>query len=190
MSGGFLAAAPPPRPTRSLIPAALDRLYVASIWTAGVAILVMSLIIPWGVFTRYVLGSGSAWPEPIAILLMMVFTFIGAAAAYRAGSHIAVTLLTDSLPPMLQRAAAFLSDLLMVLVCVFIAGYGARLCAGTWGQSIAELPWLPVGATYLPLPIGGALTLVFIFERMAFGSQAGRPLVRYEPARDAMEGTD
>ncbi|MEP6739857.1 MAG: hypothetical protein ABJA61_05730, partial [Caldimonas sp.] len=78
MSGGFLAGAPPPRPTRSPIPGALDRVYVASVWTAGFAILCMSLIIPWGVFTRYVLGSGSAWPEPIAILLMMVFTFIGA----------------------------------------------------------------------------------------------------------------
>jgi TRAP-type C4-dicarboxylate transport system permease small subunit len=30
------------------------------------------------VFTRYVLGTGSQWPEPIAILLMVVFTFIGA----------------------------------------------------------------------------------------------------------------
>ena len=44
----------------------------------------MSLIIPWGVFTRYVLGTGSQWPEPIAIMLMVVFTFLGAAAAYRA----------------------------------------------------------------------------------------------------------
>ena len=63
----------------------------------------MSLIIPWGVFTRYVLGTGSQWPEPIAILLMMVFTFIGAAAAYRAGAHIAVTMLTERLPAPLQR---------------------------------------------------------------------------------------
>ncbi|MGZ5237661.1 MAG: TRAP transporter small permease [Caldimonas sp.] len=164
------------------IPALLDRLYLASVWTAGVAILVMSLIIPWGVFTRYVLGSGSQWPEPIAILLMMVFTFVGAAAAYRAGAHIAVTLLTDALPPILRRTAALASDLLMILVCFFVAWYGARLCAGTWGQSIAELSWLPVGATYLPLPVGGALTLVFVFERMAFGSQSERPTVRYEAA--------
>jgi len=164
------------------VPAALDALYLASIWIAGAAILVMSLIIPWGVFTRYVLGSGSQWPEPIAILLMMVFTFIGAAAAYRAGSHIAVTLLTDALPSLLRRMAAFVSDVLMLLVCFFVLWYGARLCAGTWGQSIAELPWLPVGATYLPLPIGAALTLVFVVERMVFGPQFERPIVRYEAA--------
>ena len=184
------AATPPPRPTSSPIPRALDRVYLASVWIAGVAILIMSLIIPWGVFTRYVLGSGSAWPEPIAILLMMVFTFIGAAAAYRAGSHIAVTMLTDALPPLLRRLAAMVSDLLMLLASAFVVWYGAALCNATWGQSIAELPWLPVGATYLPLPIGGVLTLIFVLERMAFGSQAGRPIVRYEIVAAAAESVD
>jgi TRAP-type C4-dicarboxylate transport system permease small subunit len=158
----------------------LDRVYLASIWTAGAAILAMSFIIPWGVFTRYVLGSGSQWPEPIAILLMLVFTFIGAAASYRAGSHIAVTMLTDHLPRPLQKAATLLSDLCMVVVCVFVVGYGAHLCRQTWGQSVSELPWLPVGATYLPLPIGGVLTLAFIVERLVLGPQAARPIVRRE----------
>ena len=35
------------------------------------AILLMSLIIPWGVFTRYVLNSAASWPEPIAVLLVV-----------------------------------------------------------------------------------------------------------------------
>ena len=55
-----------------------DALYLACIWVAGISIFVMSLIIPWGIFTRYVLGTGSQWPEPIAILLMVIFTFFGA----------------------------------------------------------------------------------------------------------------
>ena len=75
-----------------------DRLYLLCIWISGISIFLMSLIIPWGVFTRYVLGTGSSWPEPVAVLLMVTFTFLGAAASYRAGSHIAVGMLTDSLP--------------------------------------------------------------------------------------------
>lgn len=164
------------------IPRLLDRLYLASIWMAGMAIFLMSLIIPWGVFTRYVLGTGSQWPEPIAILLMMVFTFIGAAAAYRAGAHIAVTMLTDAFPAPVRKALAVVVDLLMALVCLFVVWYGTRLCAETWHQSISELPWLPVGATYAALPIGAAFTLVFVIERMAFGSQAHRPVVNLEAA--------
>lgn len=158
----------------------MDRLYLACIWFAGLAILLMSLIIPWGVFTRYVLGTGSQWPEPIAILLMMVFTFVGAACAYRAGGHIAVTMLTDPLPAAARRFAAFLVDLLMLVACLFIVYYGTRLCRETWGQSISELSWLPVGLTYASLPLGSAATLLFVIERMVFGPQSHRAIVRYE----------
>ncbi len=160
--------------------AAMDRLYLASIWFAGIAITLMSLIIPWGVFTRYVLGTGSQWPEPIAILLMMVFTFIGAAAAYRANSHIAVTMLTDRLPPALAKSSAVVVDLLMLVACGFVAWYGWKLCAGTMSQSVSELPWLPVGVTYASLPIGAAITLLFIVEHLLIGSQAHRALMRFE----------
>ena len=159
---------------------ALDRLYLACMWASGIAIVLMSLIIPWGVFTRYVLGTGSQWPEPIAILLMMVFTFLGAACAYRAGAHIAVAMLTERLPPTVQGLLSWCVDLLMVLICAFIAWYGAQLCIGTWGQSISELDWLPVGATYASLPLGSLVTLLFVVEKRAFGPQGQRALMRYE----------
>jgi TRAP-type C4-dicarboxylate transport system permease small subunit len=169
-------------PQERLHPAvqALDRVYVASIWAAGVAIVLMSLIIPWGVFTRYVLGTGSQWPEPIAILLMMAFTFIGAACAYRAGSHIAVDLVTARLPAPLRASCEWLVDGLMVLLCAFVVWYGTLLSVQTWGQSISELAWLPVGATYASLPLGGLITLFFVIERRVFGPQGQRALMRYE----------
>ncbi|MCO5124218.1 MAG: TRAP transporter small permease [Rhizobacter sp.] len=168
---------------------AMDRLYLASIWIAGAAIFCMSLIIPFGVFTRYVLGTGSQWPEPIAILLMMSFTFIGAAAAYRAGAHIAVSMLVDLLPASLHRAGEVLVHALMVVVSLFVTIYGTQLCMATMGQSIAELPWLPVGVTYAAIPIGSAITLLFVIEHLIYGSQATRAIVAYtEAAAPATEG--
>jgi len=160
------------------VPRALDRLYLTCVWSAGLSIALMSIIIPVGVFMRYALGFGAQWPEPIAILLMMVFSFVGAAAAYRAGAHIAVAMLTDALPVGWRRGFEWIVDALMLLVCGFVVWYGTRLCAETMGQSIAELPWLPVGITYAAIPIGAVATLLFVLERMAFGSQARRPVVR------------
>ena len=139
----------------------------------------MSIIVPIGVFMRYVLGVGAQWPEPIAILLMVVFTFIGAAAAYRAGGHIAVTMLTDRLPPAARRAFELLADALMLLVCGFVTWYGTRLCIDTMGQAIAEIPWMPVGVTYLAIPLGALLTGIFVVERVLAGPQAHRELVRF-----------
>ncbi|MCV0439375.1 MAG: TRAP transporter small permease [Hydrogenophaga sp.] len=167
---------------------ALDAVYLACIWVAGTCVFLMSLIIPWGIFTRYVLGTGSQWPEPISILLMVVFTFLGAAASYRAGAHIAVVMLTERLPTAARGMLAFAVNILMLLVSVFMVFYGTRLCMGTWGQSIPELPWLPVGLTYVPVPLGGFITLLFVLEFLLGGDQSQRRVVRYDLLDDAQEG--
>ena len=169
---------------------AMDALYNVCIWLAGAAIFFMSLIIPWGIFARYVLGSGSQWPEPISILLMVVFTFIGAAASYRAGSHIAVAMVTDRLPAGLQRFAALVVHVVMLSLAVFMVVYGAKLCMETWGQSIAELPWMPVGFSYLPVPVGGLFTLLFVLEHMTYGPQNNRAIVRFDHDIDHGEGAN
>jgi len=158
----------------------LDGLYLICIWIAGMAVLFMSLIIPVGVFARYVLGFGAQWPEPIAILLMVIFTFFGAAAAYRAGSHIAVAMLTDRMPPPLQWVCGKAVDLLMLAVCLFMVYYGGKLCMETMGQTLADLPWLSVGLTYLPVPLGGLFTLVFVLEKLVFGPQTARAVVVFD----------
>lgn len=158
----------------------LDGLYLACIWISGIALVVMCTIIPVGVFARYVLGVGAQWPEPIAILMMVLFTFFGAAAAYRAGSHIAVQMLTDRLPRPLQRACAAFVHMAMLAVSLFVLAWGMKLVAGTMGQTISELPWLPVGITYLPLPLGSLVTLLFILEHIFFGSQHARPIVTFD----------
>ena len=157
-----------------------DALYLACLWTAGIAITVMSLIIPWGIFTRYVLGTGSQWPEPVSILLMVVFTFLGAAVSYRAGAHIAVAMLVERLPAGLQRPLAGLVHLLMLAVALFMLYYGTRLCFATWGQTIGELPMIPVGLSYTPVPIGGLVTALFVIEHIFCGSQSERAIVTFD----------
>lgn len=166
----------------------MDGIYLGCIWVSGLAIFLMSLIIPWGVFTRYVLGTGSQWPEPIAILLMVVFSFVGAAASYRAGAHIAVAVLTDRLPTALRKPLATVVLLLMVVICLFVMVWGTKLCIATWGQTISELPWLPVGVTYAPVPLGGLLTLLFVLEHLALGPQGQRAVVTFDAPADHAAG--
>lgn len=157
-----------------------DTLYMACIWVAGLAVLAISLIIPWGIFTRYVLGSGSSWPEPTAILLMMLFTFIGAAASYRAGAHMAVAMLTDRLSPVAKWPVSLVAQLAMALICIFMTVWGIRLCMATWNQYMSALPTLRVGVTYMAIPVGGLLTLVFVLEKLFLGDQSQRRVVRFD----------
>lgn len=155
----------------------MDRLYLLAMTVAGASLLVMTIVIPIGIFSRYVLNRGESWPEPIAIICMVTFTFIGAAVGYRAGSHIAVNMLTDRLPEKLKTLCARLVDLLMMAISLIMFWYSYLLCIELWEQPVAEFPILTSGKSYLPLPIGSAILILFVLERLLFGSQENRPVV-------------
>src|SRR5712664_3959850 len=148
---------------------AMDALYLACAIVAGSALVLISAVIPWGVFTRYVLNSAASWPEPMAILLTIVLTFFGAAACYRAGTHMSVSVVVRAMSRTLRQVIETFAEALVALVSVFMVIWGARLVGTTWHQSIAEFPALSVGVTYLPIPIGGAITLLFVVERLLIG---------------------
>jgi len=149
--------------------AAMERLYLACIVVSAVALVTITLVIPYGVFMRYVMNSASSWPEPFSVLAMVLFSFVGGAAAYRANVHIAVQMLTDAVPAPARRALLLLADLAMVATALFMMVYGMQLVRATWNQTIAEFPTLSVGITYLPIPVGGLFTLLFIVERLWLG---------------------
>lgn len=155
----------------------MDRLYLLAMGVAGLSLLVMTIVIPIGIFSRYVLNRGESWPEPVAIICMVTFTFIGAAVSYRAGSHIAVNMLTDRLPEGLRLLFAKIVDVLMLLISLLIFWYSYLLCIELWEQPVAEFPVLTSGESYLPLPIGSAILILFVLERLLFGSQENRPVV-------------
>ncbi|MGC2081374.1 MAG: TRAP transporter small permease [Xanthobacteraceae bacterium] len=147
----------------------MDALYAACVAIAGAALVLISAVIPWAVYTRYVLNRAASWPEPMAVLLMIVLTFFGAAACYRAGLHMRMSFFVSLLPMRLQRMMAFVVELLMALIALFMVDWGAKLVAATWQNSIADFPSLSVGVTYLPIPLGGAILFLFVIERLLLG---------------------
>ena len=151
---------------------AMDALYLVCVVVAGVALVTISAIIPWAVFTRYVLNSAASWPETTAVLLVIVVTFFGAAACYRLGIHMSVTVAADMLPAAVREVTDFIVELLMAAMAVFMMVYGIKLCLATWQNSIAEFPFLSVGLVYSPIPIGGFFTLLFIIEHLTIGRSA------------------
>lgn len=155
---------------------AMDALYAFCAVVACVALVLISAIIPWGVYTRYVLNHSASWPEPAAILLSIVLTFFGAAACYRTGVHMRVTVLCDLLPPRWQQATVILAELLVGALSLFVTVWGIGLCETTWHQTIDAFPFLGVGITYLPIPLGGAFTIIFVLERLLIGPPPPREI--------------
>src|ERR1700760_815417 len=99
---------------------AMDYLYLACVVVGTTELVLISAVIPWAVFTRYVLNSAASWPEPLPILLTIVLTFIGAAAAYRLNLHMNISYFADKLPPRGRTLLNLVVQLLMALIATFM----------------------------------------------------------------------
>ncbi len=147
----------------------MEGLYIACIGLAGVVMLVMTVIIPYGVFMRYAVNSPASWPEPAGILLMVLFSFIGGAAAYRAKAHIAVATLLNMVNDANRARLEHLADVGMGTIALFMIKWGVQLVDAVWFNTIAEFPDLSAGVTYIPIPVAGVVTLLFCIERLWLG---------------------
>lgn len=162
----------------------MDWAYLVCVSLAGTALVLISAVIPWAVYTRYVLNSAASWPEPTAVLLTIVLTFYGAAACYRLGTHMNVTIAIDALPPRARRVVDLVVEIVMLIFAIFMIVYGYKLCVATWNNTIAEFPALRVGIVYSPIPFGGVFTFLFIIEHLTIGrpGQGGDPHVSLQQA--------
>ena len=145
---------------------AMDALHRGCEILAGACLVIITLIIPYGVFCRYVLNSAASWPEPMAVLLMIVLSFLSAVVCYREHLHIGVGVLPAYLS---DRAKAYLGWFLEACMLAtnfyFMLVWGVSLVEATWNQTIPDFPAISVGMTYLPIPLGGALTALLVIER-------------------------
>jgi TRAP-type C4-dicarboxylate transport system permease small subunit len=145
---------------------AMDAIHSACLFVAGCCLVVITIIIPYGVFTRYVLNSAASWPEPIAVLLMIVLSFLSAVVCYREYLHIGVGVVPAFLGEQAKQMLGWFLEICMLATNLFMLWWGLKLVETTWYQSIAELPMVTAGMTYLPIPVGGALTTLFVIERL------------------------
>ena len=147
----------------------MQQLYIGCIVLSGIGMVAITLIIPTGVFMRYAMNDPLQWPEPASVIMMVAFSFIGGAAVYRANQQIAVEALMRAVNAPSRAAMQWAVHLCMLSIAAFMVVYGAQLCWVTKGNTIAEFPSLSVGIVYLPIPIGGLLTLLFIIEKIWLG---------------------
>jgi len=147
----------------------MQALYLACIVVSGLALVAITLMIPVGVFFRYALNAALSWPEPASTVMMVAFSFLGGAAVYRAKVHVAVEALLNAVPLEIRKFMLWAVDACMAAMALFMFGYGWHLCVVTWPNTIAEFPGLSVGVTYLPIPIAGFFTLLFLIEKIWLG---------------------
>ena len=131
---------------------------------AGAAGLVlMTAIIGWQVFGRFVLNSSPSWAEQAALTLMIWYVFFAAAAGVRLGFHIRILALESLLARRARHRMRLVAHLVVGACGIALAIWGTELVLRTWSHVIPTLG-LPRGVAYLPLPLSGVLIAFFTVE--------------------------
>ncbi|SMQ72458.1 TRAP-type C4-dicarboxylate transport system, small permease component [Devosia lucknowensis] len=146
----------------------------AALWLAGVMLVVMTVIVAYQVFMRYVVNASPSWTEGTAIMLMSWFIFLGAAVGVRENFHMGFDVLTYVLPPRAKGALRTISDLAVFAFAFGMVYYGGLLAIRGWGVNIPVLH-VPQTMTYLPIVISGFLMCLYAVERI-LRRLAGEPI--------------
>jgi TRAP-type C4-dicarboxylate transport system permease small subunit len=149
-----------------------------ALWIAGLGMVAMTALVAWQVFARYVLNDSPSWTEPVSILVMSWFIFLGAAVGVRENFHMGFDVLVHFLPESTGPWMRAISDVAVVVFGIGMVIYGMQLTIDTWPAIIPVLH-LPGGFTYMPIVAGGALMTLFALERLAL--RAAGIMVDHDP---------
>ena len=143
----------------------MDRLadVLAKLGAAG--LLVMTFVIAWQVFGRFVLQSSPSWSEQTALVLMIFYVFLAAAAGVWERFHIRIEILEERLDAQSQRRLRIAIHALVALMGLALLVFGAQML---WLVRDHVIPSLGISraVAYLPIPVSGALMTLFSIGRI------------------------
>ncbi len=151
----------------------------AALWLAGTGLVVMTAIVAYQVFMRYVVNSSPVWTEGTAILLMSWFIFLGAAVGVRENFHMGFDVLLYVLPKGAKVILRTISDLAVFGFAAGMVYYGGLLAVRGWSVIIPVLH-VPQTMTYLPVVFSGFLMCLYALERILL-RLAGEPVDEPSP---------
>lgn len=125
----------------------------------------------WQVLSRYLFVVPAAWTEELARFLLIWIGMLGAAYAYRQGSHLGIDLLASRLGrsgrQTLYRTVHAVC--LLFAASVLITGGGA-LVSMTWElKQYSAAMGLPIAYVYAVIPASGILICLFAAEAIVRG---------------------
>jgi TRAP-type C4-dicarboxylate transport system permease small subunit len=135
---------------------------------------VLTLVVLWGVFSRYVLGEQGRWTEELAIYLLVWVSLLGAALVFRERGHLGVDYFVNKLDVSARKLSAYVAEGAIILFATFVLVFGGGVMVIETlrsGQVTPAMGW-PVGYLYLVVPLSGLFIVAFSCEHLISGRVA------------------
>ncbi|WP_070000265.1 TRAP transporter small permease [Cellulosilyticum sp. I15G10I2] len=120
-------------------------------------LVVMTTLVLWQVFTRYILNNPSTFTEELVIIILIWTSFLGTAFAFGTRQHMALIFLKEKLHGKKRIMLEVFIDLLVLLFAVIILIFGGK--AITEGVFSVKTPILGIsrGLIYISTVVSGVI---------------------------------
>ena len=132
--------------------------FVLSVAAAG--LVVMTVVIAWQVFARYVLNDSPPWSEAAALVIMLHFVLLAAAVGVHERFHLGFRLFVSMLPLRAKTEVFVFGQLLIMAFGAAMAWNGMALVDYTSSHVIPTLG-VARSVAYWPFVICGVLIVLF-----------------------------
>ncbi len=135
------------------------------IFLSSVGLCLMTIIIAWQIFGRYVLDHSPAWSTALSMLLMVYIVLLMIAVGVRHRFHLRLWIGLDFLGEPYKRYLMIFNYFLVLLFGIYLLIYGINLFILTHQQILAILS-ISRSVNYVSLIISGFGIVVFSLEHI------------------------
>lgn len=128
-------------------------------------LVVMTVVIGWQVFARFLLNNSPAWSETFSLILMLYYIMLAAAVGVSEGFHLGIKIIIMRLSPTPQKWVMMAVDFLMAVFGLLMCVNCIRLVQYTHSHIIPTLN-VSRAVAYWPFIISGVLIVLFSVERI------------------------
>jgi len=140
----------------------IERLNLCMATLAGWLVLVITAIVCYGVFMRYVMNRPDTWSFPVSAYLLSFVVFLSVSHALQEQVHVRVDLLNEWFPGRLARWVGVIADLASISFLALVLVQMWEVFHESWSQGRTDettLAW-PVAAVQWVMPLGALLLLL------------------------------
>lgn len=125
-----------------------------------VLLVVMTLLVLWQVFTRYVLNDPASFTEELVRYFLIWTGFIGAAYAFSTREHMALTFIRDKFDDKPRRTITILVDSIILITVFSVLVVGGLKLAIAASMEYSALLGVPRSLVYSMAPISGVFIII------------------------------
>lgn len=127
---------------------------------AGALLIVMTILVLYQVFTRYVLSNPADFTEELVRYILIWTGFIGAAYAFSSRQHMALLFIRDKFGSQQKRILMVLTDCLILVFALFVIIIGGTKLALSAQQELSALLGISRGLVYAVAPLAGIFIVI------------------------------